>query len=145
MAPRAVVSSLGVDPQEAYVYALVLGRVVASLRERRGWSQGELAERVGLTQSTLSRMERGQAQPDAFTFTKLAEAFQVTAAELSDYVDRALARSELAAQGAIGPSRPTTKPWWQSALAVAGVAGLGGLVAFAVAAALDEKLKRPKK
>lgn len=129
--------------QEAYVYALVLGRVVASLRERRGMSQAELASAVGMTQSTLSRMERGQAQPDAFTFRRLAEALGVTVAELSSYVDRALRRSEQATRGAIGKPEKS-KPWWQSAITVAGAAGLAGLVAFAVAAAMDDT-KKPKK
>jgi len=133
------------ESKEAYVYALVLGRVLASLRERRSLSQAELAARVGMTQSTLSRMERGQAQPDAFTFRRLAEALGVTVAELSSYVDQALARSEQATRGAIGKPK-TNKPWWQSAVAVAGAAGLAGLVAFAVAAALDDsKGKKPKR
>lgn len=130
---------------EAYVYAMVLGRVVASLRERRGMSQGELAQRVGITQSTLSRMERGQGQPDAFTLKKLAEALDVSVADLTDWVDKALARSREATIGAIGPdTERADKSWWQAALAVAGAAGLAGLVAFAVSAALDKPQKAPR-
>ncbi len=130
---------------EAFVYALVLGRVLASLRERRGMSQGELARRVGITQSTLSRMERGHGQPDAFTLTKLAESLEVTVAELTTWVDKALERSRQATLGAIGPSaEPSEKPWWQAALKVAGAAGLAGLVAFAVSAALDKPVKAPR-
>ncbi len=132
-----------VDPRstEAYVYALVLGRVIGALRERHGMSQAALAERVGLTQSTLSRIERGQARPDAFTLRRLADAFGVTPGVLSDWVDQAYARSAEAARGAIG-TRKTHKNWWQAAVAVAGFAGLGGLVAFAVAAALDDLTKK---
>jgi transcriptional regulator with XRE-family HTH domain len=131
---------------EAYVYGLVLGRVLASLRERRGMSQGELAAKVGITQSTLSRMERGQGQPDAFTMRKLAEALGVSVGDLNAWVDKALERSRQATLGAIGESpRPEEKPWWQAALKVAGAAGLAGLVAFAVSAALDNPAKAPKR
>ncbi len=130
---------------EAYVYGLVLGRVIASLRERRGMSQGELAGAAGITQSTLSRMERGQAQPDAFTLKKLSEALGVSVAELTAWVDKALERSRQATIGAIGDtSRPAEKSWWQAALKIAGAAGLAGLVAFAVSAALDNPPKRTR-
>lgn len=138
--PRGIPGRVTQPSSEAYVYALVLGRVVGALRERRGMSQAQLAAAVGLTQSTLSRIERGQAQPDAFTFRKLAGAFEVSAGELSDWIDQAYARSAEAAKGAIG-GRRAQKNWWQAAVAVAGFAGLGGLVAFAVAAALDDLAK----
>jgi transcriptional regulator with XRE-family HTH domain len=123
---------------EGYVYGLVLGRVIASLRERRGLSQGELADAAGITQSTISRMERGQAQPDAFTLTRLAGALGVSVADITTFTDRALERSRQATLGAIGATPPKSKPWWQAALTVAGAAGLAGLVAFAVSAALDD-------
>jgi len=109
-------------------------------------SQGELARAVGITQSTLSRMERGQAQPDAFTFRKLAEALGVTVADLMLWVDKALERSKQATLGAIGEApTPEAKPWWQEALKIAGAAGLAGLVAFAVSAALDNPAKAPRR
>jgi transcriptional regulator with XRE-family HTH domain len=140
-----------VEPsEEAYVYGLVLGRVIASLRERRGLSQEALAEAAGITQSTLSRMERGQAQPDAYTLRRLAEALGVSVADLTAWVDRALERSREATIGAIGKPPPRSKPWWEAALKVAGAAGLAGLVAFAVSAALDDpsrlrvKKKKPR-
>jgi transcriptional regulator with XRE-family HTH domain len=108
-------------------------------------SQGQLASAAGITQSTLSRMERGQAQPDAFTLKKLAEALGVSVAELTAWVDKALERSRQATIGAIGDKpKPTSKPWWQEALKVAGAAGLAGLVAFAVSAALDNPSKAPR-
>ncbi|MEM9190139.1 MAG: helix-turn-helix transcriptional regulator [Myxococcota bacterium] len=124
---------------EGEVYGLVLGRVIASLRERAGQSQAALAKAVGLTQPTLSRIERGQAPADGFTLRKIARAFGLNAAQLHELVDEALRRTEQAAEGAVGGGSEVS--WWRHALAVAGVAGLGGLVAFAVAAALDDKSK----
>jgi transcriptional regulator with XRE-family HTH domain len=135
-----------VENAEATVYALVVGRVIASLRERAGWSQADLAGRVGLTQSTLSRVERGQAQPDVFTFHKVAGAFGMRTCDLQYHVDDALWRSEEAARGVIGKAPKKDVPWWQAALTAAGIAGLGGLVAFAVGAALDQPVpRRPRR
>jgi transcriptional regulator with XRE-family HTH domain len=134
--------------EEAYVYALVLGRVIAGLRERKKISQGELAERVGITQPTLSRIERGQGQPDAFTLTKIADVLGVSVGELMAYVEKSLARTEHATRSALGTTgqdRKGTRDWWETAITVAGAAGLAGLVAFSVAAALKEKPKPPKR
>lgn len=37
----------------------LFGRRVREVRERRGWSQGELAERVTIDRTTLNKIERG--------------------------------------------------------------------------------------
>lgn len=134
-----------VPDDEARVFALVVGRLVASLRERQGWSQAELAGRAGLTQPTLSRIERGQVQADLLSFRRIGRAFGMSAPELHAHLERALARSEQAARGAVGQRSRRGSPWWKAALAVGGVGGLGGLVAFAVSAALDELAKQSPK
>lgn len=126
------------NPDEGQIYSLVVGRLVLALRERSGLSQEALASKVGLTQSTLSRIERGQVQPDLFTFRQLAGALGLSVGELSHYVEEAMRRTEQAARRAVGPAeRKQEASWWQTALAVAGLAGLVGLVAFAVGASLD--------
>lgn len=127
------------EAREPYVYALVVGRLIAALRERAKLSQQALAGRVGLTQPTLSRVERGQAQVDVYTFHKIAETFEMRGSELQWHVEQALARSAQAAAGAVGQAPVEGTPWWKTAAAVGGLAGLGGLVAFAVRAALDDK------
>jgi len=40
--------------------ASVLGSQVKRARTERGWTIAELAERVGVTQATISRVERGE-------------------------------------------------------------------------------------
>jgi len=125
---------------ESQVYALVLGRVVGHFREQRRWSQAELAGAAGLTQPTLSRIERGQVLPDAFAMKRLAGAFGMTSAQLSEQVEQALGQTEAVARStAPAPaSKGAAKtPWWQVAVAAAGAAGLAGLVAFAVASVVD--------
>jgi len=50
------------------------GLVLRKLRSRAGFSQRELAERIGSTQSAVARMEKGEAEPRFCTLEKLAEA-----------------------------------------------------------------------
>ena len=128
------------EHRETDVYAIVVGRVVAGLREREGMTQAALAEQAELSQSMVSRIESGQAQPDAFTLKKLAEAFNTTPGELTEQIDRAYARTEETTRGLVSNSRGG--PWWKTALAIAGVVGLAGVVAFAVAAVLEESDKK---
>lgn len=125
-------------PTESAVYDLVLGKIIATLREQRGWTQGELAARVGVTQSTLSRIERGQASPDPYTFRKFAEVFDLGVEEFNRRVDEAMDATKRATQGVTEKAGGST-PWWEVAVGVAGVVGLVGLVTFAVAAILDEE------
>ena len=121
---------------ESAVYAIVLGRLLATMRERRNWKQEHVAGLTSLTQSAISRIERGTSMPDAYAFRRLAEAFGMTAPELNSAVEAAMARSEQACRSTIHP--PKGAQWWETALKVAGVIGLTGLIAFAVAAALEE-------
>src|SRR3546814_18942558 len=53
---------------------------IRALREARGLSQRELAERVGTTQSAIARLEGGNILPSLPTLDKIAEAL---GAELS--------------------------------------------------------------
>jgi transcriptional regulator with XRE-family HTH domain len=53
---------------------------IRALREARGLSQRELAERVGTTQSAIARLEGGNISPSLPTLDKIAEALE---AELS--------------------------------------------------------------
>lgn len=51
-------------------------------REARGWSQGDLAERVGTTQKIVSRWERGENAPLPYYRQKLIKLFGKNAAAL---------------------------------------------------------------
>jgi transcriptional regulator with XRE-family HTH domain len=52
---------------------LVLLREMVAARVRRGWTQGELAWRMGTTQSAIARMELGRHSPSVKTLKKLAD------------------------------------------------------------------------
>jgi transcriptional regulator with XRE-family HTH domain len=51
-------------------------------RQQRGWSQGRLAEHIGVPDYYISRWERGEVQPSPFYQQKLCELFGKTAQEL---------------------------------------------------------------
>lgn len=48
------------------------------LRKLNGWTQKELAERLGVGESTISQYENGHREPDTEMLLKLAEAFDTT-------------------------------------------------------------------
>jgi transcriptional regulator with XRE-family HTH domain len=53
---------------------LKLGQVVRALREERGWSLRLLATRAGLSESFMSQVERGVANPSVASLRRIAEA-----------------------------------------------------------------------
>jgi XRE family transcriptional regulator, regulator of sulfur utilization len=59
--------------------------VLRQLREERGWSQEQLAERADLNRSYLGEVERGHAIPSLVTVSKLAGALEI---RLSSFIAR---------------------------------------------------------
>ena len=54
-----------------------VGQLVRRLREQRGWTSYELAERSGLNRSIVSKLERDLRSPSPETLAKLADALEV--------------------------------------------------------------------
>jgi transcriptional regulator with XRE-family HTH domain len=61
-----------------------LGRRIADLRGKLGWTQQELAERIGISRVALSHLEAGMSDPGERTVTLLAGVFKVEPHELVD-------------------------------------------------------------
>jgi transcriptional regulator with XRE-family HTH domain len=59
-----------------------VGNKIKHLRDARALTQEELAKKVGITVTALSRIERNQAEPRATTRRKLAQVLGVDPAEL---------------------------------------------------------------
>ena len=55
-----------------------LGRQVRELRESRGLSQRELAERMHTTQSVIARLEAGGSKPSMSTLERIAAALNTS-------------------------------------------------------------------
>jgi len=52
------------------------------IRERRGWSQAELAERAGSHQVSIARLETGVREPRIDLLEKLAKTLRVKVTDL---------------------------------------------------------------
>lgn len=50
---------------------------IRELREKRGWSPGQLADLVGVSVQTVDHWERGLLQPDDKQLRVLGDVFQV--------------------------------------------------------------------
>jgi DNA-binding Xre family transcriptional regulator len=59
-------------------------RSLAWYRLARGWSQKELAARVGTSQSYVARLELGEIDPQVSTLRRLAAALELQPSELLD-------------------------------------------------------------
>ncbi|MFF9486423.1 helix-turn-helix domain-containing protein [Streptomyces sp. NPDC014676] len=64
-----------------------LGGRLAELRGERGWSLGELAERSGISRSTLSRAERAETSPTASLLNRLCAVYGRTMSQLLSEIE----------------------------------------------------------
>lgn len=61
-----------------------LGKHLKNEREKRGWSQKYVAEKIGITNTVLSNYERNYRDPDTNTLKKLADLYEVSTDYLLD-------------------------------------------------------------
>ena len=52
-----------------------LGSIIAQLRRSTGWTQADLAQKLGITAQAVSQWERGETMPDILTLPLRAEVF----------------------------------------------------------------------
>lgn len=74
---------------------MTMGEKILNMRKARGWSQEELAEKVGVTRQAVSRWESDSAKPDAERIVSICDLFGISA----DY----LLREQY--EGEAGPGR----------------------------------------
>lgn len=55
---------------------------IRRLREKYNFTQAELAEKVGIRQQNICKMELGKMKPDVFTAIELAKTFETSVEEL---------------------------------------------------------------
>ena len=56
----------------------IVSNSIKKLREERGMTQDELAEKLNVTRQAVSNWETGKTQPDIETLTRLAEIYDVS-------------------------------------------------------------------
>jgi len=60
----------------------MIGETISIARERRGYTQVELAKRLGMTKGQLWKIEKGTSKPRASTLARIAKALGLVPAEL---------------------------------------------------------------
>ena len=55
---------------------LLVGQKIRQIRKSRKWTQSDLANRIGVTQSDLSRMENGEYKVGLDTLFRILQAFE---------------------------------------------------------------------
>jgi putative transcriptional regulator len=59
-----------------------LSNSLRSEREARGWTQAELAARVGVSRKTINTIENGVFVPSTLTALKIAQALELSVEQL---------------------------------------------------------------
>jgi len=71
-----------------------LGRRIADRRAVLGWTQSDLADRLGISRVAVSHLEAGMSQPGERTVALLAGVFKVEPRELVDGTDYPVGKAE---------------------------------------------------
>ena len=60
----------------------VTGSVIKTLREKNSMTQLQLAEKLGVSDKTVSKWETGRGYPDITLLESIADAFRISVTEL---------------------------------------------------------------
>jgi ribosome-binding protein aMBF1 (putative translation factor) len=71
---RQSLSISAMADREVFEHAYDVAVQIVEMRDRLGLSQAELAQRCGIDQGDISRIERGATSPTARTLQRIAEA-----------------------------------------------------------------------
>lgn len=61
------------------------GRLVRSLREKKGFSQEAFADKVGIHRTYIGGIERGERNPTLTMISRIAKALRIEPAKLLEY------------------------------------------------------------
>lgn len=57
---------------------MLLSEKILMLRKKQGWSQEELAEKLGVSRQSVSKWESASASPDISKLVEIADIFEVS-------------------------------------------------------------------
>jgi transcriptional regulator with XRE-family HTH domain len=121
--------SIGNLRPEATIQSII-GRVIVKIRKNGGTEQGRLAAAVGVTQSTWSRIERGES---SLSVEQLFVAANFLGVSVSTIINEAeIAIDDLTAQGVQIRTNKVASEKSGSGAAIIGAAALGALVTAAI-------------
>ena len=61
-----------------------LGKRIIKLREKKGWSQSDLARACNKDRQAIEKLENGKVNPTLYTLLELASALEISLPELVD-------------------------------------------------------------
>lgn len=79
------------DKEKAANYRALIGRIVERLRLEKGWTQTQLAERIGSSQSAIHRIEKGRQNISLELVKKLSDALGGQILSVNDNVSQSYA------------------------------------------------------
>lgn len=94
---------------------ILFGQRVRMLRERRGKTQAQLAERIGVTEQYIGMIERGRSSPSFAVIQKLCHALGVTAARLFQHPSERSPQAQPCPPQE-GAARPSSMGYWEKDL-----------------------------
>ena len=74
---------------------MTLGEKLRSLRSTSGWTQPEFAQKLGIEQSYLSKLENDRSIPSVEIFDKLCTAYEITPDDMTKDLDKDYVRQKL--------------------------------------------------
>ncbi len=74
---------------------MTLGEKLRSLRSTSGWTQPEFAQKLGIEQSYLSKLENDRSIPSVEIFDKLCTAYEITPDDMIKDLDKDYVRQKL--------------------------------------------------
>lgn len=101
---------------------MTIGEKILRMRKARGWSQEELADRIGVSRQAVSRWESDSAKPDADKIIALCDLFGVSA----DY----LLREDCAGEGTAVVAPKPQRKWNVGRILLGLYAVLSGVCLF---------------
>ncbi|WP_300527791.1 helix-turn-helix domain-containing protein [Maricaulis sp.] len=107
------------------------GEYLRRRREANGWTQPEAAQRAGIEQSYLSKLETGRSYPSEEVFARLAAAFEIDPSEMAEQVTD----TEIDRLREVGQVREAVAGRERRRMNVSRAWMVGGLVSLILAAA----------
>lgn len=115
---------------EELARAMTLGHSIARLRGKKGMSQYSLADQIGESQPTISRMEKGLLWPDLNKLVKICRVLGVPHVQFISSMEEAMRVSMVSISAAMEVEPGDS--CWQKALSVGGEGALSGICLFGV-------------
>lgn len=63
----------------------MIGQRVVEIRQRKGWSQSDLARESGKDRQAIEKLENGKVNPTLYSLVEIAKALNVSVSHLVDF------------------------------------------------------------